>query len=99
MKKKVNDPNEVTEQMVDEACSEVSDEPCIFEYNALLVHTKPYQWINMKQPIKWYRQMLGIGRVLVIISCKEYKDKIKSNIKAIASIIDEHNKCVKVMCE
>ena len=97
--KKINDPNEVTEQMADEACSEVSDDPCIFEFSALLIHSKPYQWKLLKQPISVYRQLLGTARLLVLVSCDDYKKKIKANIRAIADIIDEHNRCVKQMCE
>ena len=64
-----------------------------------LVNTSPREWVRMNQPIRWYREMLGKARVLVIVASSNDKPRINQSITTIERIIDEHNQCVKVMCE
>ena len=97
MKKKVNDPNEVTEQMVDEACED--DNPIVCKHQALILTTQPYQWKSSIFKIKHLREILGEARAYARLCPKSHSAKVKKTINAVANVINEHNKCVKVMCE
>ena len=70
-------------------------------YKGLIVHTKPMQWrnMNMRFTIKDLRTILGEARLYKEICPSVHIERVKSTIKTVASLIDEHNRCVKEMCE
>ena len=91
-----DDTNEVTEEMIDDCCNDILME-C--KHKTLILTTRPYQWKSPKFKIRHLREILGEARAYNEFCPASYKPKVKRAIKAIASVIDEHNRCVKEMCE